>query len=154
MPAYSPSSASLADPERQAALRRTALLDTPAEEAFDRLTRLAATVLQLPVALVSLVDKDRQFFKSCIGLPEPWASQRETPLSHSFCQHTLDTRQPLVIADAREHPLVRDNLAIEELGVVAYVGIPLITSQGQSTTCHATGRNRRFTSCRIWPRGS
>ena len=77
----------LRDPARLSALRQTALLDTPAEEAFDRLTRLASKILRAPVSLVSLVDEDRQFFKSAIGLAEPWASLRQTPLSHSFCQH-------------------------------------------------------------------
>ena len=115
---------------RLAALHDTALLDSPSEEAFDRLTRLATRLLHVPVALVSLVDADRQFFKSCIGLPEPWASARETPLSHSFCQHAVQRASPLVIEDAREHPLVRDNLAIPDLGVVAYAGIPLATGDG------------------------
>jgi signal transduction histidine kinase len=115
---------------RLAALRATALLDTPAEGAFDRLARLAARLLRAPVALVTLVDEDRQFFKSCIGLPEPWASRRETPLSHSFCQHAVARERPLVIEDARAHPLVHDNPAIQDLGVVAYAGIPLVTSDG------------------------
>ena len=115
---------------RLQALRETALLDSPADEAFDRLARLAARVLQAPTALVTLVDEDRQFFKSCIGLPEPWASRRQTPLSHSFCQHAVTRGAPLVIGDAREHPLVCANPAIEELGVVAYLGMPLVTSDG------------------------
>ena len=122
--------ATLADPGRLAALEATALLDSPAEAAFDRLTRLAARLLGAPVALVSLVTEDRQFFKSCIGLPEPWASSRETGLSHSFCQHAVELREPLVISDAREHPLVRDNAAIQDLGVIAYAGIPLATADG------------------------
>ncbi len=118
------------DPARLATLRNLALLDTPAEYAFDRLTRLAANILHTPVALVSLVDADRQFFKSCVGLPEPWASQRETPLSHSFCRHAVESAEPLIIDDAREHPLVHDNLAIHEIDMIAYAGIPLITSDG------------------------
>ncbi|HEV2148638.1 MAG TPA: GAF domain-containing protein [Longimicrobiaceae bacterium] len=117
------------DPTRLAALRRSALLDTPAEEAFDRLARLASRILNAPVALVSLVDEDRQFLKSCVGLPEPWASQRETPLTHSFCQHAVASGEPLVIEDARAHSLVRESLAIRDLGVVAYAGIPLITRE-------------------------
>jgi GAF domain-containing protein len=125
-----PVPAPVADPERRVALARTGLLDTQPEEAFDRLTRMAARVLNAPVAQVTLVDADRQFFKSCIGLPEPWASRRETPLSHSFCQHTVITREPLVVCDAREDPRVRDNLAIEDLDVVAYAGVPLITADG------------------------
>ncbi len=122
--------AAIRDTHRLDALRHTALLDSGREEAFDRLTRLAATILRAPIALVSLVDADRQFFKSAIGLAEPVASERETPLSHSFCQHTVTSGAPLIIADAREHPLVRDNPAIPDLGVVAYAGIPLVTSDG------------------------
>ena len=118
--------------ERLQALRRYAILDTQAEPAFDRLTRLAATVIGAPVALVSLVDEDRQFFKSCLGVPEPWASRRGTPLSHSFCQYAVASRQPLVIEDAREHPLVLHSLAIPDMGVVAYAGIPLITRDGHA----------------------
>ena len=120
----------LIDPARLAALRTVALLDTPTEEAFDRLSRRAARFVNAPVALVTLVDADRQFFKSCIGLPEPWRSRRETPLTHSFCQHNRIAGQPLLIEDARTHPLLKDNLAIRDLQVIAYLGIPLITSDG------------------------
>ncbi|MGI8552255.1 MAG: GAF domain-containing protein [Dehalococcoidia bacterium] len=122
--------AAVRNPERLAALRATALLDSKAEAAFDRLTRLATRVLRAPVALVSLVDDDRQFFKSCIGLPEPWASARETPLSHSFCQYVVATSEPLIIEDARKDSLLRESLAIPDLGVVAYVGMPLATAEG------------------------
>jgi signal transduction histidine kinase/ActR/RegA family two-component response regulator len=115
------------DPARLAALRDVALLDTPTEESFDRLSWLASHVLNAPVALVSLVDSNRQFFKSCIGLPEPWNSRRETPLTHSFCQHNRTAGIPLIIEDARIHPIVKDNPAIRDLGVIAYLGIPLVT---------------------------
>ena len=121
----------LDEPARLSALQRSALLDTPVEERFDRITRLASAVLGVPVAMVSLVDDHRQFFKSQHGLPEPWASRRETPLSHSFCQHVVSHAAPLIVSDAREHPLVRDNPAINEMGVVAYAGIPIQASNGQ-----------------------
>jgi len=124
-----PVSATILDPERLDALRRLNLLDTPPENAFDRLTRLATRVLRVPVSLVSLVDADRQFFKSSTGLGQD-ISQRQTPLSHSFCQHTVASGEPLIVRDARAHALVRDNPAISEMGVVAYAGIPLITSEG------------------------
>lgn len=120
----------LRDEARLAALWRTGLLDTPPEEVFDRLTNLVRHLLKAPVALVSLVDADRQFFKSAAGLPEPWAARRETPLSHSFCQHVVATGAPLWVEDARDHPLVCDNLAVPELGVVAYLGMPLATADG------------------------
>ncbi len=119
----------LAEPGRLAALRN-ALLDSPPEEPFDRLARLAARVVNAPVALVSAVDRDRQFFKSCLGLPEPWASQRETPLSHSFCQHVVAAKEPVIVSDARRDQRMLDNLAIRDLGVIAYLGVPLITPDG------------------------
>lgn len=138
----------LNDPARLDALRRSGVLDTPPEAAFDRLTRLAAKALHVPVALVSLVDSDRQFFKSCIGLPEPWASERGTPLSHSFCQHAVAARQPLIVDDARDHPALRDNLAIRDLDVIAYAGIPLIASDGEAlgSLCVIDNKPRRWTT--------
>jgi len=120
----------LKDRARLQALKQTALLDSPADPQFDRLTRLAARLLAAPVALVSLVDEDRQFFKSCTGLKEPYCSARQTPLSHSFCQHVLCSGKPLVISDARQHPDFRDNPAIRDIGVIAYLGIPLLSSGG------------------------
>lgn len=118
------------DPKRLEMLRAFALLDKGADPAFDRLTRLASRISKAPVSLISLVDANREVFKSFVGLPEPWATMRETPLTHSFCQHVVATQSPLVIEDARQHPLVHDNLAITDLNVIAYIGIPLITSQG------------------------
>jgi signal transduction histidine kinase len=120
----------LTDDGRLEALKRTRLLDTPPEEAFDRLTRLVCRMLGVPVALVTLVEADRQFFKSVVGLPQPWALLRETSLLHSFCQHVVATGAPLLVQDARGHPLVADNLAVPDLGVVAYLGMPLATAEG------------------------
>jgi GAF domain-containing protein len=139
------------DAARIRALRATRLLDSPVDEAFDRLARIAAEALNAPVALVSLVDEDRQFFKSCLGLPEPWASKRETPLSHSFCQHTLASGEPLVIDDAREHPALKDNPAIDDLNVVAYAGIPLMDRDGfvLGTLCAIDDKPRHWTSSQV-----
>jgi GAF domain-containing protein len=122
------------DGARIAALHDLGLLDTEAEEDFDRYTRLATDLLGVPVSLVSLVDADRQFFKSQTGLTGDVAEALQTPLSHSFCKHTVASHQPLVVSDAREHPLVADNLAIRDLGVIAYAGMPLVLSDG-----HAVG---------------
>jgi signal transduction histidine kinase len=120
----------LKDTQRLAALKRTALMDTPAQAEFDRLANLAVKIMRVPVALVTLVDEHRQFFKSCIGLPEPWASKRQTPLEFSFCKHVVHTGDPLIISDARNVELLKENRAIQEIGVVAYLGIPLITGDG------------------------
>jgi two-component system cell cycle sensor histidine kinase/response regulator CckA len=121
----------LSRPDRLAALRQTGLVDTPPEEGFDRLTRMAARLLGASTALISLVTQDRQFFKSAIGLPEPWASSRTAPLSFSFCSTVVGTGEPLVVEDARRHPLLRHSPAIRELGWVSYAGVPLMTRDGQ-----------------------
>ena len=93
------------------------------------------------------MDTDRQFFKSSIGLGALWACKRETPLSHSFCQHVVSNTERLVIADARKHPLVANNPAIEELGFVAYLGIPL-TCHGQTlgAMCAIDTKPREWTA--------
>lgn len=120
----------LRDPARLEALRETGLVDSPPEEAFDRLTRLARKALGVPAAVVTLVTGNRQFFKSCVGLPEPWQTLRQTPLSHSFCQHVIRRGGPLLVTDAREVDFLKDNRAIAELGVVSYAGLPLETPEG------------------------
>jgi GAF domain-containing protein len=135
------------DPSRLAALRDTNLLDSRATPAFDRLTRLASRFLHTPVALVTLVAADRQFLKSCLGLPEPWASRRETPLSHSFCQHVVARREPLLVSDARQHPELRDSLAIDDLDIVAYAGVPLVDRGGHvlGSLCAIDHKPRHWT---------
>jgi GAF domain-containing protein len=140
--------AAVADPDRVEAVRATGLLDTDVTPSFDRLARLAAHVLNAPVALVSLVDAERQFFKSCLGMPEPWASERGSPLSHSFCQHAVASREPLLVDDAREHPLLRDNLAIRDMGVIAYAGVPLFDVDGFAlgTLCVIDSKPRHWTT--------
>jgi GAF domain-containing protein len=120
----------LNDPMRLQTIKSLAIFDSPSELAFDRLTRLASKIVGAPVSLVSLVDNKRQWFKSMVGLPEPWASQRETPLSHSFCQHVVATNKPLVVTDAREVSFLKTNLAIPDLNVIAYLGMPLTTREG------------------------
>ena len=78
------------------------------------------------------------------------AQRAPTPLSHSFCQHALESREPLVIEDARSHPLVRDNPAIRDLGVVAYAGVPLVTRRGHAlgTLCVIDHQPRAWTATR------
>ncbi|HEU5249992.1 MAG TPA: sigma 54-interacting transcriptional regulator, partial [Thermoanaerobaculia bacterium] len=115
---------------RLEALRRTSLLDSPPEEAFDRLTRLATAVLHVPIALVSLVDSNRHFFKSQCGLSEPVASRRQSPLTNSFCKHVIGSREPLVVPDARQDPFFRHTVGSSDIEVIAYAGVPLITSEG------------------------
>jgi hypothetical protein len=141
----------LRDPARLAAVRATGLLDAPPDPALDRLAALAAKVLNAPVSMVSIVDEERQFFASCVGVSEPVATTRQTPLAYSFCQHAVSTREPLVVSDAREHPTLRDNPAVGVMGVVAYAGVPLITREGQAlgSLCVIDRRPRAWTRDQI-----
>lgn len=118
--------------ERLARLRATGLLDAPTDGAFDRLTRLASRLLNAPLSTVTLVDSDRQFYMSCVGIPEPLATERATPLEFSFCKHTVVLGRPLIVPDTRAHPVVGQNPAIEQFGVTAYAGIPLLTAGGHA----------------------
>ena len=119
------------DSRRLRELAASKLMDSPSEECFDRFTRLACRLLNVPISLVSLVDERRQFFKSSCGLSEPVLSARETGHSHSFCKHVVGQAKPLIVQDARKNGLVRENLAIRDLGVIAYAGFPLRTATGQ-----------------------
>jgi hypothetical protein len=131
LPPSTLASPAVRDVDRLAALRATRLLDTEPEEAFDRFTRLAVAALGAPISLFSLVDQDRQFFKSTVGVPPHLMMQRETPLSHSLCQHVVTMNSPLVVNDAATHPLVRDNPAVMDLGVTAYAGVPVCGTDGR-----------------------
>ena len=139
---------SLGRPMRLEALKETGMMDSEPDEALDIITRLAARLLGTPVALVSLVDDNRQFFKSQIGLPEPWSLRRQTPLSHSFCQWVVSSDQEVVVADARQHDVLRINGAVDDLGVVAYAGVPLSTMTGETigSFCAIDSNARTWTS--------
>ena len=126
------------DPARLASLEGTGLLDSEPEECFDALTALAAKLLDAPTALMSLVDNERQFFKSQYGLGEPWSTQRQTPLSHSFCQWVVSEEKDLIVGDAREHSVLRNNGAVHDLGVIAYAGVPLTVGSGHTVGSFCT----------------
>ncbi len=107
--------------QRLQGLRSLNILDTPPEERFDRLTRMAKRLLRVPIALVSLVDENRQWFKSCQGL-----DVSETPRDVSFCGHTILSDEPLIINNALEDERFCDNpLVIDEPKIRFYAGYPL-----------------------------
>lgn len=114
---------------RVQAVRDTGLLDTPPEESFDRLTRLAARLLEVPAAFVSLVDVERDFYKSTFGFGEPLATERQLT-GRTFCHYTLTSPEPLVLDDVTVLPDLADVPTVQTLGVRAYVGVPLVTSEG------------------------
>lgn len=120
------------NPARLAALDNTRLLDSDPEAELDAITMLASRMLNVPVALVSLVDHRRQFFKSAVGLQPPYDESRETPVADSFCQWVVSSSEGLMVADARSHPVLRTNRAICELGVIAYLGVPLSAATGET----------------------
>lgn len=141
----------LAEPARVEAVRRTGLLGSPPDEAFDRLTRLAQRVLNVPMAMVALIDDQTHYLKSCAGAPGDYRAGDAVPLRRSFCQHTVASGEPLVLPDAREDPVFRDHPGTRELDVVAYAGIPLITRDGHAigTLCAVDTRPRLWTRDQI-----
>jgi PAS domain S-box-containing protein len=130
----------LDEAERIAELHALGILDSPPEERFDRITRTAQRLFDVPIALVSLVDAKRQWFKSCIGLGVP-----ETDRSISFCAHALLRDEPLVIADAQADERFADNpLVTGDPFIRFYAGQPLRTQRGRKlgTLCVIDRRPR------------
>ncbi|WP_328583894.1 GAF domain-containing SpoIIE family protein phosphatase [Streptomyces sp. NBC_00370] len=121
--------AALSRVERLLAVRETGL-SAAADADMERFARLVARMVGVPVALVSLVEEDRQVFPGMVGLPEPWATRRQTPLSHSLCRHVLSSQGSFVVEDAREERSTCASTAIPQLGVVAYAGVPLTDDDG------------------------
>ncbi|MFZ3494092.1 SpoIIE family protein phosphatase [Streptomyces sp. 5.8] len=97
---------------------------------MDRFARLVSRLLRVPVAFVSLVEEHRQILPGLIGLPEPWATSRTLPLSHSLCRYVVASGQPLIVPDARTDERLRTSPAIADLGVIAYAGMPLTDNDG------------------------
>lgn len=134
---------------RLAAVRVTQLLDSCSEEFFDRLTRMAAELVGAQAAFLSLVDEQRDFYKSVFGFGEPLASQRQL-CGVTFCHYALLADGALVINDAREHALYRDVPTVRTLGVVAYLGIPLMLDQQPlGAFCVIDGQPRQWTDKEI-----
>ncbi|MBT6484632.1 MAG: GAF domain-containing protein [Planctomycetaceae bacterium] len=128
--------------ERLAALYRLEILDTPAEERFDRITRIAAELFDVPISYVALLDGDRQWFKSSCGL-----NVSETPRDVSFCSYTINENQPLVIPDAQADERFRDlPIVTGDPHIRFYAGCPLAVPKqlNVGTLCVADNKPREF----------
>lgn len=112
-------------------LRRLSLVDSPPEPGFNRFTRLACHLAQAPIALVTFVEEaaDRQYFKAAKGVP---AGLNQAALDRSFCKIVTRTGQMLVVNDSRTDDRVKDNPAIAEMNVIAYLGAPIIGPSGEA----------------------
>ncbi|KQM79545.1 bifunctional diguanylate cyclase/phosphodiesterase [Xylophilus sp. Leaf220] len=118
----------LQEEARLEALQSTGLLDTPASEGFDRITRLATDLFGVPIALVTLVDSERQWFKSRVGL-----AVQETTRGDSFCSVAMTRPGVMVVEDALLDPRFRDNaLVVGEPGIRFYAGAPLVLPSGHA----------------------
>ncbi len=141
--------AGVTDPRRVAAVHATGLLDTDVEETFDRLTRLAVRLVGVPAAFVSLVDANRDFYKSACGFGEPLATARELT-GPTFCHDAVQRTTPLVIPDTAADPAYRDVPTVRTLGVAAYVGLPLVAGgQTVGAFCAIDTRPRAWTADEI-----
>jgi len=136
----------LADTTRPAAVRHGPIRDAAARHVFDRLTRLVAALLDVPIAMINVVDEEQLFFASWVSPAELTLDERGMPLQHSICQHAVLSRMPLVIEDARAHPVVRDLPATRDLNVAGYLGVPLMSASGRTrgTLCAIDSRPRTW----------
>ncbi len=123
--------AALRDRGRLRSIRRSGLSPNGGDAALDQLTQLAAQMLDVETVMLSLVDDERQFFPSNVGLSQPWSATGSTPLSHSYCQNVVITGDDFVVANSSNDERVRSNLGTTEMGVVCYAGVPVRDPDGR-----------------------
>jgi PAS domain S-box-containing protein len=138
--------ARLTDPARLAVLREAAVASPAADPPFDRLARIALRALDVPIAYLSFVDGERQYYRGAAGLGEPLATRREIELEHSVCRHVVVSGCHLCVGDAEAHPLTAGNPLLAALGVRAYAAVPLVARGGHvlGTLCVCDTAPRRW----------
>jgi PAS domain S-box-containing protein len=128
-------------------LRRYALLDTPPEKAFDDITALAARIFRMPIAAVTLIDSERQWFKSCVGL-----ETREVGRNFAFCAHAILQNEVMIVPDAHQDSRFAQNpMVTGPPHIVFYAGAPLRTSNGLNlgTLTVSDSKPRRFSKANV-----
>jgi two-component sensor histidine kinase len=136
--------------ERLDELIATNLLDSPKDFNYDQLAILASTIFNVPYAIITLIDKERQWFKSCVGIPN---SVTQTPRESSFCAHAINTpNEVLIINDTAKDDRFKDNpMVVGPLSLKFYAGAPIISHTGKAygTICIADNKERTLTPLQI-----
>ena len=127
---FSMVAAQVANPERLAAVGATGLASNTDDPAFDRIARLASRLRGAPFGFVTLVDDHHSNWLACVGMPSDDRSERHTRVEESFCQYVVGLGDVLLIDDARSDARTRHNPSIESMGVVAWAGAPLRSTEG------------------------
>lgn len=133
--------------ERVAELKKYNLLDTLSENDFDNITALIAAICEVPISLITLLDSDRNFFKSHVGL-----DFNQSPRNISFCGHAiLNDEEIFIVEDATKDVRFKDNPLVTEAKALFYAGVPLVNSNGfkLGTLCIFDHKPRKLTEVQI-----
>ena len=131
--------------ERLRELDELRILDTLPEDAFDRITAKVAKIFEVPIALVSFIDHDRQWFKSAVGLPSDFEESRAIPRAASVCGHVIASDQPLTVEDIARDRRFANNPLLSERGLRFYAGVPLrLNDQAIGSLCILDIKPRRL----------
>jgi hypothetical protein len=130
------------DPIRLRTVAETGMLDIAAGEFYENIVALAAEALGVPLAAITVVDRDRQVFWSSVGMTRPSETHLEIPLERSISQFIVATGEPLIVGDAPRDPILAHHPAVVDRSLAAFLGFPLTSPAGQTVGALSVGDTR------------